>query len=63
MGNGGGPAWLAILLAAEAWGTPPWSVLGKEPTPGERLTWLLRYSRYSAARAAKDAADLAGLRK
>lgn len=43
MQNGkGGPWWITVLTAAEAWSRPPWEVAGDE----DRLTWLLRWRAY-----------------
>jgi hypothetical protein len=37
----GGPWWLAVLVAAESWGCPPWEIAG-----GGRLMWWFRWQAY-----------------
>jgi hypothetical protein len=45
--------WLGVLLAAEAWGCPPWEVA----EGGSRLVWFLRWRELAAQRAKKQAWD------
>ena len=35
------PLQVMPLLAAEAWGVPPWEVIGEDAPPGRRVQWLM----------------------
>lgn len=39
-GTGGTPLWASVLLAAEAWGTPPWEITERRGG----LKWLARWA-------------------
>jgi hypothetical protein len=39
-GASGAPAWLPVLLLAEAWGCPPWEIMNHP----EGLKWSARYN-------------------
>ena len=43
-----GPWWLAVLVAAESWGMPPWEIAG-----GKRMLWWQRWLRYQQHLATK----------
>lgn len=43
--GGAGPWWANILVAAEAWGCPPWEIAG-----GWRLQWMLRWQVFTELR-------------
>lgn len=48
------PGWVGVLQAAEAWGCPPWEVVGERQP--NRVVWLLRRGAYEGemGRAARD---------
>ena len=46
------PIWLMILLAAEAWGCPPWEIAG-----GNKVLWVLRWKFLAEQRAKRLEAD------
>jgi hypothetical protein len=36
---------MAVLIAAEEWGTPPWEIA----QDGDQVTWFVRWTEYRAA--------------
>ena len=48
------PVWLLILLAAEAWGCPPWEIASS----GSRAIWVLRWKFLAEQRAKKLEQDM-----
>jgi hypothetical protein len=46
------PWWIRGLQAAEAWGVPPWEVVGKkENMEGVKLLWWMRFGAYQREQA------------
>lgn len=48
-----GPLWMAVLIAAQEWGSPPWEIAG-----GNKLTWLYRWMYWRSQQNKKDQGDL-----